>query len=154
MLQTINIKKQKVNSSNRKSKLIIKSKYEKGNAAEQKNAEWLKDKYGVEFDSKTLPLGRRIDGSVVFHKFDLVSPDNQIVAEIKTHKITASGNISSTKILDTYVGCGMLDRVLAKTKLLILSDSNFCMSFRKNSQGRIPKQIEIVCISDESNSQF
>jgi hypothetical protein len=126
--------------------------YEKGNNAEQKNAEWLKDKYGVEFNSKTLPLGRRIDGCVVFHKFDLVSPDNQIVVEIKNHKITASGNISSAKIIDTYVGCGMLDRVLAKTKLLILSDSHFCQSFRKNSQGRIPRQIEIVCISDKNDS--
>lgn len=124
------------------------SKCEKGYAARQKAAEWLKNKYGVEFVSRPLPLGRRFDGNAVFHKFDLVSPDNQIVAEVKTHKITDSGNISSLKIIDTYVSCEMLEKVSAKTKLLIFIDHHFSKSFQNNSQGRIQSKIEIICISD------
>jgi hypothetical protein len=150
MLQTIKISKHnQTASSSGKSKLHIASDYEKGKTPVQKAAEWLKAKYGVEFDQKALPFGTRIDGTVAYHKFDLVSPDKQIVAEVKAHIITASGNVPSAKILDTYVACGRLERVSAKTKMLILSDFGFYRSFRNNSYGRIPRQIEIVCIADE-----
>jgi hypothetical protein len=119
--------------------------YEKGKTAEQKAAKWLKTKYGVDFNQKDLPFVKRIDGKVATHKFDLVSPDKQIVAEVKTH----SGNVPSAKILDTYVACEILQRVPAKTKVLIFSDLSYYKSFLNNSQGRIPRQIEIVCIADE-----
>jgi hypothetical protein len=150
MLQTFKIPKHnQAVSSNGQSKLPMPSNFKKGNAAEQIAAGWLKAKYGVEFDPKELPLGTRLDGTVAFHKFDLVSPDNQIVAEVKAHIITASGNISSAKILDTYVACGRLERVSAKTKVLILSDYSFYQSFLNNSHGRISRQIEIVSIANE-----
>jgi hypothetical protein len=150
MLQTIRIPQHNQAAlCNGRSKLPMASNYEKGNAAGQKAAEWLKAKYGVEFDPKALHVGTRIDGTVALHVFDLVSPDKQIVAEVKTHTITASGNIPSAKILDTYVACGRLERVPAKTKVLVLSDFSFYQSFRNNSRGRIPRQIEIVCIADE-----
>jgi hypothetical protein len=125
--------------------------YDKGKTPEQKAAKWLKTKYGVEFNQKDLPFGKRIDGKVATHKFDLVSPDKQIVAEVKAHIMTPSGNVPSAKILDTYVACEMLDRVPAKTKVLIFSDLSYYKSFLNNSQGRIPRQIEIVCIADEQH---
>jgi hypothetical protein len=149
MLQTVKPKNKQVVSSREKSMLLMALNYEKGNAVEQKAAEWLKAKYNVEFDPKALPFGTRIDGTVAFHEFDLVSPDGQIVAEVKAHIKTASGNIPSAKILDTYVACGMLERVSAKTKVLIFTDLSFYQSFLNNSHGRIPRQIEIVCIADE-----
>jgi hypothetical protein len=71
------------------------------------------------------------------------------VVEVKAHIKTASGNVPSAKILDTYVACGRLERVSAKIKVLILTDFSFYQSFRNNSHGRIPRQIEIVCIADE-----
>jgi hypothetical protein len=149
MLQTHKPKNNQTVSNREKSMLLMALNYEKGNAADQKAAEWLKAKYDLEFDSKALPFGTRIDGTVAFHKFDLVSPDRQIVAEVKAHVKTASGNIPSAKILDTYVACGMLERVSAKTKVLILTDFSFYQSFLNNSHGRIPRQIEIVCIANE-----
>jgi len=114
-----------------------------------KAAKWLEAKYGSEFGPKVLPVGRRIDGTIVFHKFDLISPDNQIVAEVKAHKMNASGDVPSAKILDTYLACGMLEKISAKTKLLIFTHSSFYQSFRKNSYGKISRQIKIVCIAYE-----
>lgn len=150
MVQTIKIPKyNQAASINQKSKMSKAANHEKNNSAKQRAAEWLKDKYGVEFNSKTLPFARRIDGTIAFHQFDLVSPDKQIVAEVRTHKIIANGNLPSAKILDTYMAIGMLERVSAKTKILILSDLCFYKSFRNNSFGKIAREIEVACIADE-----
>jgi hypothetical protein len=135
-------------ASDLKNGLIMTSNYENDKAAK-----WLKAKYGVDFGPRVLPYATRIDGTIAFHKFDLVSPDNQIVAEVKTHKIRASGNIPSAKILDTYVACEILEKVLTKTKMLVLTDFSFYQSFRKNSEGRIPRQIEVVYVVDEQHTE-
>jgi hypothetical protein len=119
---------------------------EKCKVAGQKVVEWLKAKYHKGFKPKTLPLETKIEGIIAFHRFDLVSADNQIVAEVKDYIITASGNISAAKILDTYRACGMLEKVSANKKLLVLTDFSFYQSFRKNSDGRISPKIEIVYI--------
>ena len=117
---------------------------EKRKVVEQKAAGYLKARYHIGFSQKTLPL--EIDGDIVFHKFDLVSSDNRIVAEVKDHIITASGNISSAKILDTYGACEMLEKASAQKKLLVLTDFGFYKSFKKNSDGRISKKVRIICI--------
>lgn len=117
---------------------------EKRRVVEEKVAECLKAKYQIDFNPKTLPLEKKIDGVIVFHKFNLVSADNQIVAEVKDHVITLSGNISSAKILDTYCACEMLEKVSANKRLLVLTDFGFYQSFRKNSDDRISRKIEIV----------
>jgi hypothetical protein len=124
--------------------LVLKD--EKSKTATQKATKWLEAKYHRGFKSKTLPLEMKNEGIIAFHRFDLVSADNQIVAEVKDHIITMSGNISATKILDTYSACGILEKVLAKKKLLVLTDFNFYQSFRKNSNGRISTKIEIIYI--------
>ena len=111
--------------------------------------DWLKAKYSMDFFPKLLPLATSIDGAIAFHKFDLVSPDNQIVAKVKAHTMTASGNVPSAKIIDTYVACGMLENVTAKKKLLILTDNGFYKSFLNNSNGRISRKIKIVCPADK-----
>lgn len=145
MLQTIEISKRiKATSSNTKNESLITSPYTINNSAK-----WLKGKYGMEFNPKFLPFVTRLDGSIAFHKFDLVSPDNQIVAKVKTHTMNPSGNVSSAKILDTYVACEMLKNVAAKKKLLILTDFGFYDSFKNNSKGRISRQIKILCTSDK-----
>jgi len=145
MLQTIKISQHiQATSSNTKSEPLITSNYAIINAAK-----WLKAKYGMEFNSKPLPFATRLDGTIAFHKFELVSPDNQIVAKVKTHTMNPCGNVSSAKILDTYVACEMLKNVAAKTKLLILTDFAFYESFNNNSKGRLSRQIKIVYTADK-----
>jgi hypothetical protein len=124
------------------------SSYEKGKDSELKAANWLKEKFEQGFTKKVLPVGTKIDGSSAFHNFDLVSDDNQIVAEVKSHQITVNGNVPSAKISDTYAACGMLEKVSAKQKLLILTDHSFYKLFRRYSDGKISRQIEIVCIDE------
>jgi hypothetical protein len=85
------------------------------------------------------------------HNFDLVSEDSAIVAEVKSHSLTASGNIPSAKISDTYATCGMLEKVTAKQKLLLLTDRSFYELFERYSDGKISRAISIVCI-DENQS--
>jgi len=80
------------------------------------------------------------------HNFDLVSEDSQIVAEVKSHQLTKGGNIPSGKISDAYQACFMLEKVSAKKKLLILTDSKFYEIFRRYSEGKISKEIEIVLL--------
>jgi len=88
------------------------------------------------------------------HNFDLVSEDGQIVAEVKTHCYTASENIPSTKISDTYTACGMLEKAVAKQKLLILTDSTFCELFKRYSGGKIPRSIAIVCLDEKEPTEL
>jgi len=84
------------------------------------------------------------------HSFDLVSEDGQIVAEVKSHQLTKSGNAPSGKISDTYKTCLMLEKVSARKKFLILTDSKFYEMFERYSNGKISKEIEIVFLANRN----
>jgi len=87
------------------------------------------------------------------HNFDLVSEDNQIVAEVKSHQLTRGGNVPSGKISDTYQACFMLEKVSAKKKLLILTDSKFYEIFKRYSEGKISEEIEIVLLPNRNEDK-
>jgi len=87
------------------------------------------------------------------HNFDLVSEDNHIVAEVKSHQLTKGGNVPSGKISDTYQACFMLEKVSAKKKLLILTDSRFYEIFRRYSEGKISEEIEIVFLPNRNEAK-
>jgi hypothetical protein len=127
----------------------IVSNYQKGKEGELKAAEWLSKKFTQNFSPKSLQVGVKIDDTPALHNFDLVSEDGQIVAEVKSHRFTASGNIPSAKISDTYACCGMLEKVAAKQKLLILTDTAFYRLFKRYSDGKIAKSIKIICIDEK-----
>jgi hypothetical protein len=95
-----------------------------------------------------LPVGTKSDETAAQHSFDLVSDDNQIVAEVKSHRLTKSGKNPSGKISDTYHACAMLEKVNARKKLLILTDSDFFQLFKRYSDGKISSQIEIFLLDD------
>jgi hypothetical protein len=130
----------------------IVSNYQKGKEGELKAAEWLSKKFTQNFSPKSLQVGVKIDDTPALHNFDLVSEDGQIVAEVKSHRFTASGNIPSAKISDTYACCGMLEKVAAKQKLLILTDTAFYRLFKRYSDGKIAKSIKIICIDENEQS--
>jgi hypothetical protein len=148
MLQTIKISTHiQAVSGKTKSEPLIASNYTINNVAK-----WLKAKYGMEFNPKSLPIATRLYGTFALHNFDLVSSDNQIVAKVITHTVNPSGNIPSAKILDTYIACEILKNVTAKTKLLIITDFAFYESFKNNSKGRISRQIKIFHSPDKQSS--
>jgi len=120
------------------------SSYERGRNAEETAREWLQKKYDASFSKRNLEIGSKSNGKPAMHNFDLVSEDNQIVAEVKSHQLTKSGNIPSGKISDTYEACFMLEKISAKKKLLILTDPKFYEIFKRYSEGKIPKEIEIL----------
>ena len=110
--------------------------------------EWLQKEFNTPFSKRNLHVGWKSDGKPAVHNFDLVSENSQIVAEVKSHQLTKGGNIPSGKISDTYNTCLMLEKVTARKKFLILTDSKFYEIFTRYSDGRISKEIKIVHLAN------
>lgn len=128
----------------------MNSSYERGAKAEEAGKQWLRKKFGFSFSKRSLQVGWRSDGKPAMHNFDLVSEDGQIVAEVKSHQLTKSGSAPSGKISDTYKACLMLEKVSARKKSLILTDPRFYEIFKRYSDGKISKEIEIVLLAHEN----
>ncbi len=85
------------------------------------------EQLGVKLAKRKLVVGISADGVQRQHEFDGVSPDGQVVIEVKTNELRAnpgrpSGRydsaIKQALALDLY----MLSRANAETKLLVLTD--------------------------------
>lgn len=133
--------------------LVLGSSYERGKQAEERAAAWLQKKYNVPFSRKNLQVGWKHNGTAAMHSFDLVSEDNQIVAEVKSHQFTRSGNTPSGKISDTYQACYMLEKTHSQRKLLVLTDPQFYETFKRFSEGKISKEIEIMLLDTSANGE-
>jgi hypothetical protein len=131
----------------------LSGSYERGKHAEEIAAKWLEAEFRLCFSKKSLPVGIRGDGKIALHSFDLVSEDNQIVAEVKSHQKTKGGNIPSGKISDTYHACSMLEKVKAQKKLLLLTDRAFYDIFKRYSDGKISDDIEVVLVPQRELSE-
>ena len=127
----------------------LSSSYERGRKAEDAARHWLERKFGLPFSKRSLQVGFKSDGKPALHSFDLVSEDGQIVVEVKSHKLTRSGKVPSGKISDAYSACLMLEKVAARMKLLVLTDYEFYAIFRRYSDGKIHKGIEMICLADK-----
>jgi hypothetical protein len=125
----------------------LNSSYERGRKAEDVARHWLERKFSLPFSKRSLQVGLKSDGKPALHSFDLVSEDGQIVAEVKSHQLTRSGNVPSGKISDTYSACLMLEKAAARMKLLVLTDYEFYEMFRRYSDGKIHKEIEIIYLA-------
>jgi len=112
----------------------LSSSYERGRNAEETAKNWLQNRFRISFSRRNLQVGTKPNRQPAMHNFDLVSEDNHIVAEVKSHQLTKGGNVPSGKISDTYQAC------------FILTDSRFYEIFRRYSEGKISKEIEIVLL--------
>jgi len=130
--------------------LPLNSSYDRGRKAEEMSREWLQKKFDFSFPTRSLQVGWKSDGKPAMHNFDLVSEDGEIVAEVKSHQLTKSGNTPSGKISDAYKACLMLEKVNARKKFLILTDSSFYEIFKRCSDGKISKEIEIVLLAERN----
>ena len=130
------------------------SNYEKGQKAEAIAKSYLQQRFICEFEPKALQVGITSDGKPAMHNFDLVSPDCKIVAEVKAHTMTETGNVPSGKIDNAYNACAMLEKVSAEKKFLLLTDPDFYLKFKKYSNGKIDSKIVIQLIPIEDNKEF
>jgi hypothetical protein len=84
------------------------------------------EQFGVQLSKRKLAVGRTSSGVERLHEFDGVSPNCEVVIEVKTNTLDTSvrprgrydSAIKQALALDLY----MLTRVRAKTKLLVLTD--------------------------------
>jgi hypothetical protein len=129
------------------------SNYGKGREAEILAKTYMEQRFACAFEPKELQVGIMSDGKPAKHNFDLVSPDCRIVAEVKAHTMTCSGNNPSGKISNTYEACSMLEKVEADQKFLFLTDPDFCRTFKKCSDGKIDRQIVIQLIPKENDKE-
>ena len=99
---------------------------------------------GHTFTEKALPLYKKSDGTYALHKFDAVSEDDSIVANIKSHSWkTSGGKQPSGKIGQLFQSLYFLSLVDAKTKLLILTDKEAYEGFLAISEGKVAEDVEI-----------
>ena len=98
---------------------------------------------------KKLQVGVSSTGQSRFHEFDCVSPDGQIVAEIKTNGLRATPQkpdgryfsaIKWSLIGDLY----MLSRVSAKRKHLVLTDEPLFKICSQDMDGMLPENTQIL----------
>jgi len=104
-------------------------------------------KLNTSFEKKKLLIGYKSNGTLKEHEFDLVSSDGKIIGEVKTFKPLKGGGRPSGKIDTTFQACYLLEKVIAQRKLLVLTDKKFYEIFKKESDGIVSKDIEILHVS-------
>lgn len=114
----------------------------------------LSKEYHQTFSEKKIKIGKKKNGNPAVYKFDAVSENEKIIAGIKSHSgRTGGGNFPRSKAGMTYAEIYFLTLAKANKKLLILTSKEFYDLFIKNSDGKIPKNIEIRYIKPSTKLQ-
>ena len=100
---------------------------------------------GIPLPEGRATVGRRADGAVRQHLFDLVAENRSLVGEIRTYTMGESGGRPAGKFAHCYAACLFLFRSKARRKVLILTDQAFWSRFRRESEGLV-EGIEIMHI--------
>ena len=97
------------------------------------------------FKEMKLTVGKKRDGTNAQYKFDAVSDDHTIVANIKTTSWkTSGGNPPAGKEKGLYADLYFLSLVNADVKLLILTHEETYNEFRSASNGKVAKGVKIM----------
>jgi len=100
-------------------------------------------KEGIPLPEGRATVGRRADGGVRQHLFDLVAENRSLVGEIRTYTMGESGGRPAGKFAHCYAACLFLFRSKARRKVLILTDQVFWARFSRESEGLV-EGIEIL----------
>ncbi len=98
--------------------------------------DWLRQEYKQEFESHDVALTLTTGG---LHRFDAVSIDRSIVADIKSSFSFGAGSVHSV-IVDLYY----LNLITAEKKFLVLTDLDFFNYFMKRMEGKIASGIKVL----------
>jgi hypothetical protein len=109
---------------------------------------------GVELVKRNLVVGKTAAGIERRHEFDGVSPNGQVVIEVKTNQLNPTSDkprgrydsaIKQALSLDLY----MLSRISAKTKFLVLTDRPLFDLCCREMDGLLAPDTKIVhCLAD------
>ncbi len=105
---------------------------------------WLAQRFQKEFEKGEVELKLKPGG---LHRFDAVSKDREIIAGIRSSVARKNTWQEGGKIKATYTEILFLTQVRAKKRLLIFTDKLFFEKFKKRSERRFPKSIELVYCS-------
>ena len=118
-------------------------------AIEQKVREILQEEYHALLPKKRLAVGTKSNGERRYHEFDGVSPDQNVVFEVKSNQVTATkakpagryfSAIKWALLGDVY----LLSRVPARTRLLVLTDKTLFDICREDMDGLLPENTQII----------
>ena len=101
-------------------------------------------KLNVKLPETRLVVGIGSDGRERYHKFDGVSPDNQIVIAIKSNELKANDRYDSAIKQALTYDLYMMGRVSAKTKILVLTDQALFERRRQDMDGKLAADTEIT----------
>ena len=108
---------------------------------EQYVREWCSRKYGIKFEDHEKEIKLTTGGK---HRFDVVSKDGNVVAGIKTSALRENGRVGTGVIKSTFTELYFLSLVKANTRLMILTDKEYCEHFQRISNGKVATGIEII----------
>lgn len=120
---------------------------------EQKVRKILENKFGAKLIKRQLLIGSKANGEPIFHEFDIVSVDenfefnSNIVGEVKSDRFGSENGYRTTRFCRMVTACMYLQKVKAGKKLLVLTDKEFYDRFKRDADGLITKDIEIVFVS-------
>ena len=109
----------------------------------------LEHEFNVPLSKMRLSVGVKANGETKYDEFDCVSPDKEIVAEIKTNQLKASTSnpngryfsaIKWALLGDVY----MLGRIRAARKYLVLNDEPLFNLCQQDMDGLLPKNTAIL----------
>lgn len=103
----------------------------------------LEEEEGIALPEGRVPVGRKGDGTMRQHTFDLVAENRSFVGEVRTYALGEGSGRPSGKFAHCYAACLFLFRAKARRKVLILTDRAFWSRFRRESEGLV-EGIEII----------
>ncbi len=102
---------------------------------------WLEKRYGQEFQTRELPVGRKSNGEEAVYEFDAVSSDGAVAANIST-----AGELKAGQLYKLFYDAYMLHRASATKKLLILTERKVAEDLERRGDGKLPADVEtVVC---------
>lgn len=96
------------------------------------------------FNPKSLDIGRKANGLKAYHEFDAVSEDGRIIAIVDNHTwLRKNGRPCNDRIAKLYQAILFLSMAWAERKLLVLTDHDTYLGFGQESDGKLPKGVEL-----------
>jgi hypothetical protein len=100
---------------------------------------------GTLFRKDKLTVGQRADGDDGLHEFDAISENNRIVVSVKASTgLTKRGKYPSAKVSNANAELLFLSLLKGKRRILVLTDPEFFEIFSRVSDGRRPKEVELL----------
>ena len=109
----------------------------------------LSEEFNIPLSKKSLVVGTKSNGRIKLHEFDCVSPDESIVAEVKSNELKTTPQkpngryfsaIKWALLGDIY----MLSRINASTKLLVLTNKPLFDLCSQDMDGILPQNTKII----------